>query len=53
MGAEKLLNGKVYLTEVRREGPESFSVSFNIYLAVVDVESGEVEDNIMLSPIRN
>jgi len=49
-GAEKLLTGRVYLTQVKREGHDSYSVSFSIYLAVVDMESGTVEDNVMLSP---
>ena len=48
-GAEKLLVGKVYLTEIRRQR-DGFSASFSLYLGVVDVESGIVEDNIMVSP---
>jgi len=48
-GAEKLLVGKVYLTEITQE-EDGFSISYSIYLGVVNVESGVVEDNIMLSP---
>ena len=50
IGAEKLVVGKVYLTNVEREINQSYSVSFSIYLAVVNVETGLVEDNIMVTP---
>jgi hypothetical protein len=49
LGATKLITGKVYLTDIQSAG-NGFEVSFNIYLAIVDVETGVVEDNIMISP---
>ncbi len=50
IGAEKLLVGKIYLTDVKRESSQSYSVSFSIYLGIVNVETGLVEDNIMVTP---
>ena len=49
LGAQKLVTSKVYLTDLQQAGT-GFEVTFSIYLAIVDVETGVVEDNIMLSP---
>ncbi|MEO1415208.1 MAG: hypothetical protein AAFW00_08015 [Bacteroidota bacterium] len=48
-GAEKLVTGKIYLIDIQRIN-NNFKISFNLYLAIADVEEAFVIDNITLSP---
>lgn len=49
-GAEQIVFGRVYTTQVIRESYESYSVKLRLYLAIIDVESGSTIDEVILSP---